>query len=199
MIDFVSFVADFFVKLVKLNSNKMKPPRSGHQAKAAAAAGSPCCVAILKRFTKWELALLVIGFISFISGTLIAAFLPGHAENLLNTQFRMSAPGGDGNSHLRNMWLVTPLDLYLDFYIFNWTNPHELFDSDKRPHVTQVGPYRFKERFEKADVIWNRRNSTVTYKNKKTYWFDPEGSNGTLQDQITHLNAVAVVSTSFSF
>lgn len=175
----------------------MKPPRGGQQAKAAAAAGSPCCAVVMRTFTKCEIISSIFGFIMFISGILVATLLPPHAEHLLKTQFKMSAPGGDGNSHLRDMWMVVPIPLNLDFYIFNWTNPEEFLIPGKKPHVTQLGPYRFREKFEKTDVIWNRKNSTVTYKNRKTYWFDPEGSNGTLEDKVTALNAVAVVSSSF--
>lgn len=44
-----------------------------------------------------------------------------------------------------SMWKETPIPMYLKFYMFNWTNPHEFqSSSDARPHFEQMGPYVFR-------------------------------------------------------
>ena len=45
---------------------------------------------------------------------------------------------------------------------------------------------------EKSDVIWND-NSTVTFKRKRSWHFDFENSNGSLEDLVTTINPVALV------
>ena len=40
-----------------------------------------------------------------------------------------------------NMWVETPIPMYLKFYMFNWTNPHE---SGVKPHFQEMGPYVFR-------------------------------------------------------
>ena len=55
-----------------------------------------------------------------------------------------------------------------------------------------------REKLEKINVTWND-NGTVTYRRMRKWYFDPEGSNGTLDDPITTINVVAVVNFKFFF
>jgi hypothetical protein len=50
----------------------------------------------------------------------------------------------------------------------------------------------YRETHEKADVTWNA-NHTVSYRQRKWWFFDPENSSGSLKDNITTLNVVALV------
>lgn len=84
------------------------------------------------------------------------------------------------------------MPLYLDVYFFNWTNPEEFLDDTTKPIVREIGPYRFREIREKQNITFNDHNSTVSYRTMSTFYFDEDGSNGTLDDVITQLNIVAV-------
>lgn len=55
-----------------------------------------------------------------------------------------------------------------------------------------MGPYRFTERPDKVDIVFHPENHTVSYRRKSNYWFDEEGSIGSLDDEVTILNAVAL-------
>lgn len=83
------------------------------------------------------------------------------------------------------------MPLYFDVYFFNWTNSEEFLDETKKPIMKEVGPYRFREVRDKKNITFNS-NSTVSYRPTSTFFFDEEGSNGTLDDVITQLNIVAV-------
>jgi hypothetical protein len=48
----------------------------------------------------------------------------------------------------------------------------------------QVGPYVFTEQHEKASIVWNPDNGTVTYRQIRSWHFLPDLSNG--QCQIQH-------------
>jgi hypothetical protein len=50
----------------------------------------------------------------------------------------------------------------------------------------------YRETQAKVNITWNA-NRTVTYKQRRWWYFDQENSNGTLDDVITTLNVVALV------
>lgn len=81
------------------------------------------------------------------------------------------------------------MPLYFDVYFFNWTNSEDF--ETKKPIMKEIGPYRFREIRDKKNITFNA-NSTVTYRIMSTFYFEAEGSNGTLDDVITQLNIVAV-------
>ena len=96
------------------------------------------------------------------------------------------------NSKSFGEWKKPSVPLYLDVYFFNWTNSDEFLDSTKKPIMQEIGPYRFREFRDKKNITFNDHNSTVSYKTISTFYFDEDGSNGTLDDVITQLNIVAV-------
>lgn len=82
--------------------------------------------------------------------------------------------------------------LYLDVYFFNWTNSEDFLNETTKPIMSEIGPYRFREIRDKKNIAFNDHNSTVSYRTFSTFYFDEDGSNGTLDDEITQLNIVAV-------
>src|SRR5690349_21338015 len=58
--------------------------------------------------------------------------------------------------------------------------------------MKEIGPYRFREIRDKKNVTFNDKNSTVSYRTFSTFYFDEDGSNGMLDDEIMQLNIVAV-------
>jgi hypothetical protein len=51
---------------------------------------------------------------------------------------------------------------------------------------------------EKVNVTWNS-NHTVTYRTVRRWYFDPENSDGSLNDSVTMLNVVPVVRQDVSY
>ncbi|XP_069695610.1 protein peste-like [Periplaneta americana] len=100
------------------------------------------------------------------------------------------------SSPLFEIWRAPPFGLVMNAFMFNLTNPHQFFDKDFKPEFEELGPYCLTERNEKVNVVWND-NYTVTYEIKRTFYYDEERSNGSLDDNITVLNA-APLSGSYS-
>jgi hypothetical protein len=48
------------------------------------------------------------------------------------------------------------------------------------------------EHHSKVNIEWND-NDTVTFQQIRTWHFEPERSNGTLRDEVTSINTIAVV------
>lgn len=91
------------------------------------------------------------------------------------------------------VWKQPPGPIFFDIYFFNWTNPENITNRDVKPNFVEMGPYRFREVKQKVNITWNDFNSTVSYRQMRKWYFDEEGSNGTLSDNITLVNAIAAV------
>lgn len=65
-------------------------------------------------------------------------------------------------------------------------------DPTIKPNLVEVGPYCFLERREKVNITFHPENGTVSYYQKRTWFFEPSMSNGSLQDEIQQLNVIAL-------
>lgn len=72
-------------------------------------------------------------------------------------------------SQLWDVWSEPPLPIYMQFYLFNLSNPIEVKKGQK-PSVFQVGPYTYREKRKKFDIVFNE-NKTVSYKQNRTFTF----------------------------
>ncbi|XP_015173502.1 PREDICTED: protein croquemort-like [Polistes dominula] len=97
------------------------------------------------------------------------------------------------NSKYYKFWSDTSKQpsTHLDFYFFNWTNPDDLNKPEKKPNLVQIGPYSFVEINQKVNITFHS-NGTVSYFQRRFWYFDEKRSNGTLQDKVSLLNATLV-------
>ncbi|XP_053612345.1 protein peste-like [Plodia interpunctella] len=84
-------------------------------------------------------------------------------------------------------WLGPAVPLFFEIYFFNWTNP-DTFPGEK-PHLVQLGPYRFREHREHVNVTWNRAEHTLGYRTFRSWQFD-DSSEGSLDDVITTVDVI---------
>lgn len=95
-------------------------------------------------------------------------------------------------------FISPPVPIYMQFYLFNVTNPDEIRFRGEKPIVTQVGPYTYEEVRTKHNMTWDDEEGTVTYLQDKSFFFNEEMSNGLLEtDKITTINAIMVVIADF--
>ncbi|CAD6242564.1 GSCOCG00009514001-RA-CDS [Cotesia congregata] len=142
----------------------------------------------MRPWTNKTVALGVVGLIFLIIGTLLSCMWPLVFEGILRKELPLTP-----NSRGFELWKDSDkLPLFIDFYLFNWTNPDELREKGKKPNFVQMGPYSFRERRVKVNVVFHPENSTVSYDQMKYWYFDAERSNGTLKDRVIALNTVAV-------
>lgn len=51
------------------------------------------------------------------------------------------------DSYSNELWEVTPIPVYIEFYFWNWTNPEDIYNEDpsvRKPKLVEMGPYVFK-------------------------------------------------------
>jgi hypothetical protein len=86
------------------------------------------------------------------------------------------------------------LDVYYDVYMFSVTNHASvLFDGDK-PVLTQLGPYRYREYFNRFNVTFSADRSEVAFYEQWYYVFDEEASSprDDQTDEVTQMNLVTL-------
>ncbi|CAL1267903.1 unnamed protein product [Larinioides sclopetarius] len=88
-------------------------------------------------------------------------------------------------------WKDVPVPIYIHFYFFNITNREEIWDLTNKPVLEELGPYTFREAREKINITWNE-NGTVSYKQIRRWYYQPDRTNGSLDDIVTTLNVPMV-------
>lgn len=133
-----------------------------------------------------KIILFGFGGVIFVVGLTLGILWPFMFHSLLSKQLKLS-PG----SKTLDMWKETPIPIYMEVYLFNWTNPEDSQHGKTKPVFVEMGPYVFKEHRSKLNLTWND-NGTITFLNRKQWVFMKDMSNGTLKDKVTNLNVVAM-------
>ncbi|GLV39928.1 croquemort [Carabus blaptoides fortunei] len=95
------------------------------------------------------------------------------------------------SSYGYDIWKETPIPMYMDVYLFNWTNPEEVKkDWTIKPIVEQLGPYVFSEKHTRVNITWNS-NYTVSFRQIRTWHHRPDLSVGSLDDKVNSINTIA--------
>lgn len=92
----------------------------------------------------------------------------------------------DQSSDLYKQWLNPPIEVYLSIYVFNLKNPME-FQNGAKPLFEEIGPFVFREYVIKENIVDNM-NYTISYKEKKQYYFLQDKSPYEFDYPITTLN-----------
>ncbi|CAL8094378.1 unnamed protein product [Calicophoron daubneyi] len=92
-------------------------------------------------------------------------------------------------SEVYQQWAKPTIPIYIEFYLFNLTNPAS-FLSGGKPVVNQIGPYTYREQRSKVDIVENNTAGTLSYREIKQHFFEPTMSTGTESDVVTTVNLV---------
>jgi len=126
---------------------------------------------------------LAAGFIQTVLAIITLSFTWDIYQGLLESQLRIA----EGTQAFQ-AWQETPIPIYSSFYFFHIINPKDFVENHAKPVLEERGPYVFREKEEKVDLVWNNNNATVSYKRRKFWWFEPEMSAGPLTDTVMTLN-----------
>lgn len=73
-----------------------------------------------------------------------------------------------------NNWVSPPAPVYMQFYIFNYTNAQEFLKNNTKPRVVERGPYSYRE--YRVNEVLEETEDTITYLENNTFVFDPATS-----------------------
>ncbi|XP_058445850.1 protein croquemort-like [Malaya genurostris] len=140
------------------------------------------CSDFQKKMVSFGCSVLLI-LIAIILGTL----WPTMSSQMLHEKLVLK----NGSVNYQN-WIKTPIPMFLEIYMFNWTNPNELHRyPEVKPHFEEMGPYVFQEVHERVGLVWNN-NDTITFNQRRTWRFDRDLSKGSLNDTVTNLNVISL-------
>ncbi|KAM8853546.1 scavenger receptor class B member 1 isoform 2-T3 [Synchiropus picturatus] len=97
----------------------------------------------------------------------------------------------DPNNELTyTMWKDIPVPFFMSVYFFNILNPQEFLNGQK-PMVEQRGPYVYRKRCQKDNITFHP-NDTVSYREYRQYFFEPDMSAGNESDIVTIPNMLVL-------
>lgn len=56
----------------------------------------------------------------------------------------MTYDNSTGGNEAYNSWSTPPAPVYMQFYMFNYTNTGDFLAGKSKPNVTQLGPYSYR-------------------------------------------------------
>jgi len=73
-------------------------------------------------------------------------------------------------SDFAELWKKPPITPHFKVYFFNLTNAEEFFKGNAIPHLEEVGPYTYHQKWIKENVTWHS-NGTMSYSTRKEFKF----------------------------
>ncbi|GIY53884.1 hypothetical protein CDAR_87022 [Caerostris darwini] len=144
-------------------------------------------VKMICTLTKKISTLVVSGLLMAVIGLVLYLTFPIFMENEIKKRLVLKE-----DSETYKYWKDVPVPIYIHFYFFNVTNCEEIWDLTNKPVLEELGPYTFRESREKVNITWNEDNSTVSYRQIRRWFFQPDRTNGSLDDVVTTLNVPMV-------
>ncbi|GAB6018678.1 scavenger receptor class B, member [Chamberlinius hualienensis] len=130
---------------------------------------------------------IVIGVLISIIGGILFHYMPSIINDLISKKLTL-----DPDSELTSIWTETPIPIYTQFYLFNYTNADEFVNNlgskDVKPVVQQLGPYTYRQKRIRESLQWHDEDDAVEYRQRKIFYFVPELSSGSEDDLIIFPN-----------
>ncbi|XP_073827110.1 neither inactivation nor afterpotential D [Musca autumnalis] len=141
-----------------------------------------CCSKTQQKIWVFGIAsmFLILGLVGMIWG-------PSLLQDVIYKQLPLTEGG-----RTYDKWINTPVPVYMAMYLYNWTNTDQVRVAGVKPNFERVGPYVFREERIKNNITFYP-NNTVSFMPQRMWYFEPEMSGGTLEDNITcpHLPTIA--------
>ncbi|XP_037084249.1 protein croquemort-like [Pollicipes pollicipes] len=126
--------------------------------------------------------LIAVGGFALVLGLVAVTCHKTLYDHVLDSQLQLGP-----DSKLHDSWIAPTVPTYQTFRFWNVTNWQDVASKRARPILQEVGPYTYRREQRRVNVTWNS-NDTVTYMQNNTWFFEPDMSNGTVEDNITSLN-----------
>ncbi|XP_050424285.1 protein croquemort-like isoform X2 [Adelges cooleyi] len=134
-----------------------------------------------------QLILSLFGVLFLFTGIIMTGLWPQIFGDVMKHKLELR-----NNTQTYKYWEKLPVPLQMEIYLFNWTNPEATLQNKTKPVLQQLGPYVFTDKRLKVNQTFNK-NSTITYMQLKSWYFEPLASNGSLTDKITTVNVILSV------
>ncbi|XP_059168458.1 lysosome membrane protein 2-like [Physella acuta] len=110
-------------------------------------------------------------------------------DTLIHSEVKDGLPLTKGSASYKN-WQSPKSPIYFQVWMFNVVNRMEIIAGEK-PAVAQMGPYTYREHREKVDINYYD-NGTLTYRELRSFVFQPDMSVGSENDTFYTVNLPAL-------
>ncbi|XP_046301955.1 scavenger receptor class B member 1 isoform X1 [Marmota monax] len=136
--------------------------------------------------TRWAaVALGVTGLLCAVLGAVMIVVVPSLIRQQVLKNVRI-----DPSSLSFSMWKEIPVPFYLSVYFFEVLNPEEILKG-RKPEVQERGPYVYREFRHKINITFNN-NDTVSFREHRSFQFQPAKSQGSESDYIVLPNILVL-------
>lgn len=120
-----------------------------------------------------------------------------NAETLTHYVLRQKLPLREGAPILAK-WAKVSVPIHFKVYVWDITNGEE-FARGSPPVMQQRGPFTFLETREKEIQSFSNDTTTIFYNDIKKFYFEPDLSDGGLDDEVEVINVPLMVSMRVMF
>ncbi|XP_067231942.1 lysosome membrane protein 2 [Chanodichthys erythropterus] len=132
----------------------------------------------------------ILGALLLVTG--VALFVSGVFQTLIHNKLKREITLTEG-SKVFATWKNPPPPVFMQFFFFNVTNPDAFLKGEAKPHLTEMGPYTYREYRPKQNVSFVDNGTKVAAYTPKIFVFVREKSVGDPSvDTVTTVNIPAV-------
>lgn len=150
------------------------------------------CAKLQGGFLRRWWAAVAVGVLLIIIAAVVAVLFPKLIDLVIDSQIALK---DGGRTFL--WWKEPPVEPQLHVYIYNVTNANEFLNNGEKPALDELGPYVYRQHWEKIEVKFNE-NDTVSYKVRKRFTFAEDLSAGLEEDLVVVPNVPMLSATSQS-
>jgi lysosome membrane protein 2 len=133
--------------------------------------------------------LLFVAIVCFI----LAILLPSIIQDMVHKQIEQQIPLRVNDSLTYSPWVSPPTPVYMQFWVFDVMNPDEVISNGAKPFLKQKGPITYLEKRLKTDIVFHDNNATVSYREVRTFHYQPQLSVLKETDNFTNINLPLLV------
>uniref|UniRef100_H3D7U6 Scavenger receptor class B member 1 n=1 Tax=Tetraodon nigroviridis TaxID=99883 RepID=H3D7U6_TETNG len=136
--------------------------------------------------SKVAVGFIVLGVLAVVFGVILAFVGP----IIIDDQIVKNTVIDPKNEMSYTMWKDVPVPFFMSVYFFHVLNSKEILKGEK-PMVEQRGPYVYRKRIQKENITFHP-NNTVSYREYRSYYFEPTMSVGNESDVVTIPNMLVL-------
>ncbi|XP_071440719.1 scavenger receptor class B member 1-like isoform X2 [Hetaerina americana] len=140
---------------------------------------------------KWWFVVFV-SLLFIVFGAVIFVFFSGWVKAFIQSEIVLR-----NGSHTFDWWRRPPVTPMMSIYVYNVTNADEFLNDGAKPKLQEVGPFVYREKWEKVNLR-PHKNGTITFQQRKMYYFDAAASAGSEDDLVIVPNIPMLSATSQS-
>jgi len=131
--------------------------------------------------------LSIVGIVLFIGSAVMYFVFP----ELVSKKVQEKLPLRN-DSESTKKWMRVSVPIYFRIYVWDIKNPESFQREGLPPQLVEKGPYTFREIRTKERVSFSEDGTNVTYHDIKTFYFEPQLSMGSLEDEVNVINVPLV-------